>query len=559
MRQRTVFSARLLMTAVLSFLLVLGCAFVSLADETAEKPAINATAQITGCTIDAGRTTVTITATGSGDATGTDGQVYVVEMGSWQNDLAGRTDYVTSAPISSSYTFTFPLNAGTDSDRSYKSFILAVWDGTQYQALTSRHFITNPEIAAKDKSTVKITGKKGLAVDTTLLNDAISLGIKQAKLDMAVNQMQGTGISYTWKGKTYNFSKDYFDKFDHYISTLSNRGVLVTAVILNGWSDSSPDLYLPGLTNDGKHPYYVFNTTTEAGENYVEAVANFLAERYNGSNGHGKIFAWVIGNEINHQYWNYTGAMDIRSYVKIYQHAFRVFYTAVKGRNADSRVFFSIDNIWNDSSQTNGTTYYKGKDVLDQFNSVAAEEGQIDWGLAYHPYPYPMTDPVFWDDGNNGLTQDVTTPILNFYNLHVLTDYMQTDAMRSPTGKVRHITLSEQGFTSMTPGGNKLQEQAAAFAYSYYLTESNPYIESYLLSRQTDAPTETQSSTAFGLYYCDENSSGITATHSKPIYSIFRDIDRAGKSLQVSADCKKTLGISKWSELIPNFVWSGSE
>lgn len=548
-------SMRFFITALVSFVFMIGCAFTSLADD------ITVSAEITGCTIDAGKSTVTITATGTADTAGTDGQMYVVEMGSWQSDLSGRTDYAASAPISTSYTFTFPLNAGTDSDRLYKSFVLAVWDGTSYHALTARHYITNPEVAAADQSTVRVTGKKGLAVNPSLLDDAISLGIKQAKLDMTVNEMIGSGIDYTWHGKTYHFSQEYFDKYDNYISTLSNRGILVTVVLLNGWNENTPDLFIPGLTYTGQYPYYVFNTTTQAGEEYTEAIANFLAERYNGRNGHGKITGWVVGNEINNQYWNYTGAMDVRNYVTIFQHAFRVFYTAVKSNNADSRVYFSINYEWNNFGNVNGKTYYSGKDVLDQFNSVAAEEGQIDWGLAYHPYPCPLTDPVFWDDGSNGLTQDVNTPVLNFYNLHVLTDYMQNDAMKSPNGTVRHIILSEQGFSSVDAQGQqtRLNEQAAAFAYSYYLVESNPYIEGYLLSRHIDAPSEISMNCSFGLYYCDTDSTGIVATHSKPIYTIFRNIDRAGYSSQVSEECKEMLGISKWSELIPEVTWTGAE
>lgn len=529
--------------------------------QEAEQNVISTTGQISSCTIDTDKTNVTLTMTSNAEMAGTDGKIYLVEMKNWQDDLTGRTDYLASQDGASQVSFHFPLNADSTDDRRYSSFIAAVWDTKkqEYKALTPRYYITNPEIMAKDQSALRITGKKGLSIEFSLIEDAMNMGIKQAEINIPVNFLYGNGVDYTYKGQTYHFAKSWLDTYDRVIKTLSGRGVVVTAVILNGWNANDPDMFLPG-TAKSSDPYYMFNTKTEAGQRKLEAAANFLAERYNGSNGHGRLSNWVIGNEINNQYWNHTGAMDVRSYVELYQKAYRTFYAAVKSQNAHSNVLFSIDYYWNDSSKANGSTYYKGKDVLDQFNSVAAAEGPIDWGIAYHPYPYPMNDPVFWDDGSQGLTDSITTPILNFYNLHVLTDYMQSSELRAPDGNVRHIFLTEQGFTSTTPSGEKLKEQAAAYAYSYYLVESNPYIEGYNLARQIDAPSEVNDGISFGLFYCDMNQpNNIVAYHSKPIYYVFKDIDVPSRTLSVSKEAKQTLGISKWSELIPHFKWSGLE
>ena len=52
---------------------------------------------------------------------------------------------------------------------------------------------------------------------------------------------------------------------------------------------------------------------------------------YSGDNpNYGKVSNWIIGNEINNQQWNYMGPMDLTNYVKAYQKAFRVIYTAIK-------------------------------------------------------------------------------------------------------------------------------------------------------------------------------------------------------------------------------------
>ena len=52
------------------------------------------------------------------------------------------------------------------------------------------------------------------------------------------------------------------------------------------------------------------------------------------------------------------------------------------------------------------------------------------------PYPCPMTEPEFWDDPQStGLfTNDFNSPVINFANLNVLTDYFVQDTLRAPAG-----------------------------------------------------------------------------------------------------------------------------
>ena len=138
---------------------------------------------------------------------------------------------------------------------------------------------------------------------------------------------------------------------------------------------------------------------------------------------------------------------------------------------------FSLDYNW--MNEIDGKLKYGGKEIVDSFNSIANVQGQMDWGLAYHPYPCPMIEPEFWDDPKaTGLfTNDFNSPVINFSNLNVLTDYFNQEALKAPSGNVRHIILTEQGFTSYSPTRGDIPEiQAAAYAYSYYLVDSNPYM-----------------------------------------------------------------------------------
>ena len=61
-------------------------------------------------------------------------------------------------------------------------------------------------------------------------------------------------------------------------------------------------------------------------------------------------------------------------------------------------------------------------------------------------------------------------------NISVLTGYLCKNGLRNPDGSVKHVILSEQGYTSHSFNqGNVEWKQAAALAYAYYVTEANPY------------------------------------------------------------------------------------
>ena len=279
-----------------------------------------------------------------------------------------------------------------------------------------------------------------------------------------------------------------------------------------------------------------------------------MAERYSGAHDdYGRVSNWIVGNEINNNLnWNYTGPMDIDSYTKLYSKVFRVAYTAIKSQSRNARVFFSTDYEW---KRANSDLMYGAKDFIDRFNAGIRDEGNIEWGLAYHPYPHPLTEPEFWDDDQTGAVNDTEdSPVVNFKNLHVLTDYFQKDIMRDAGGNVRHIILSEEGFTSKSATrGDVYDIQAAAFAYAYYLVDSNPYIDAFILNRQVDAIIEVNESCAFGLWTVDMSSPGkVIAVMPKNIYNVFKYID-TNKSLKYTEFAKKIIGINKWSDVIPGF------
>ena len=514
------------------------------------------TANISSCTVNGGEIRITGTAQHTEDGVTDDGNYYPFDLMPYEGSIGGRTDYVASSGKTDSFTFTLPFDKNQDEDPLFARYVVAVNKGGVYEAVSNEAYVTNPEVTADYQEPFpEAQTKKGLNIELSMLDDAMSLGVKHTAVNISVREFldPNGSMTYTYNGKTYHFNKSRVEEYDKTIRMFSNKGIIITGIILNGWNTANPELLYPGVKETGTSQYYMFNTATLEGFETCRAVMAFFAERYNGSNpNYGQVSNWIIGNEINNQaIWNYTGPMPLEQYVEIYERMFRVMYTSIRSENANARVYFSTDYNW---VQPNGDTSYGARDLIDCFNNQIKKGGQIDWNLAYHPYPLNLQEPEFWLEDAR-VTDSVDSPVVNFKNLHVLTDYFTRPELLNSQGQVRHIILSEQGFTSQSPSrGNVEKEQAAAFAYAYFLVDSNPYIDSFILSRQVDNLYEAQQSMAFGLWTVNSSSQVITGLDRKRIYPIFRVID-TNKAVEETEYLKSVIGISKWSDVIPDFRW----
>ena len=484
-----------------------------------------------------------------------DGYYYLFELQPYETGIGSRTDYAAWCDKTEKLKFSLPFSGGDSDPRLYSRFVVALKIGDTYQAISAPIYVTNPgDVASFTEEYPEAMSKKGLLIELDMLGDAMELGVKHTTINIPYHHIIGGNLKYHYNGKDYYFNEELIASYDKMISSFSNKGIIVTAILLNGWNDAHPELHEAGLAKSSSAFYYGFNVSTPEGYETTRALFSFMAERYSGADyKHGRVSIWIVGNEVNNnKNWNYVGPMDLASYTKLYEKNFRVAYTAIKSRSKNARVFFSTDYEW---KKQNTNLQYAAKDFIDLFNAGISAEGNIEWGLAYHPYPYPMTEPEFWDDDQTGMVNETfESPVINFKNLHVLTDYFQQAHMRTAGGQVRHIILSEEGFTSDSISRGKVYDiQAAAFAYAYYLVDNNPYIDAFILNRQVDAITEVETSCAFGLWTVDmSRPDKVIAVMPKNIYQVFKHIDTR-KSLRYSEFAKSIVGISDWSEVIPGF------
>lgn len=502
---------------------------------------------IESCLINTETGKVDVTMSAEGLAISDDGYYYLFEEKLYDTALRSD-DYIIEEQKDVNLTFSVNLNYNSASSRLCSKFVVAVKKDGVFLPISKPRYITNPEAIAKYSLSFGNTdSKKGLLVDPEKLrsSELDDLGVRHAAYNIPLSRILGETsnafyptVYYTYNGRNYAFNGQIIAEYDYIFTALTNKGITTTAIILNDIHPGYMQLIHPKARSGGRAPYYAFNATDEAGTEYIAAIASFLANRYSG-NGHGKVVNWVIGNEINaRSEWNYIEYMDTASYVEEYAKAFRIFYNSIVSVNGNARVYISLDQQWGKSLySSNG---YSSKEILDEFNKNISAGGNIDWGVAYHPYNYPLTSAKAWStSGKAGsyVLDSSTTPVITIKNIHVLTDYLQREEYLTDSGGVRHVILSEMGYTSSA--GQDLQ--AASFVYAYKVIEANQYIDSMLFSRETDASEEVAQGLALGI--C------TLGGGRKSIYNAFKYVDTAESATHTDF-ALRVIGISNWNEVI---------
>lgn len=220
-------------------------------------------------------------------------------------------------------------------------------------------------------------------------------------------------------------------------------------------------------------------------------------------------------------------------------------YNTVTSVYSNARVYISLDHLWNTNTVA-GT--FASRKMLDAFAAALKKQGNIPWNLAFHPYNSPLTEPRFWENTNGQITQALTTPAINMGNIGLLTSYI-----RSTYGSNVRIILSEQGYTSVKNFTENVEkDQSAAIVYSYYLTEANDMIDSFIMNRHVDHTTETAQRLNLGLWTTTGNTSPEWAGRKKDSWQVFKYMD-TNQSPSVSDQYLSQIGASGWSQLIPEY------
>ncbi len=477
-----------------------------------------------------------------------DGKFYVYADEVFQDGTTGSV--VATVDAGTSVTVSFPLNYNTAESNLSRKFLIAVKQNGQMVQVSDEHYITNPEAIAAYTAGRMDNGIKGILPDLTKSSreEVQELGIKQVVYNMAVDDIcsgasEPGALPFTYNGTTYYFNGNMIGKFDSMFKSFNHYGVQVTIVLLNrGENPYSQDLVHP-MAVGASCPGYALNVADEAGVDHLKAVGAFLAQRYSGKFGCGQVDNWILGNEVNARTsWWYTSSDSLDFNVGIYVKAFRIIYNEMKSMNANVRIYNSIDQEWNRKSNPGS---FLAKDYLDKFNYYVTREGNIDWGLSFHPYNSPLYDPYAWNGPAVWVQDSITSPYITMQNLHILINYMHQSSLLNPAGEVRSISLAEIGYTSSF--GNEQQE--ASIVYGYLKAASFPEIDSFILFRQTDEASEMESHLALGLFDLNGN--------KKPSYEIYKNLGTANEAA-AKARASEIIGMDIDQMISQNIMWTRS-
>ncbi|MBP5291612.1 MAG: hypothetical protein J6Y90_03220, partial [Lachnospiraceae bacterium] len=467
---------------------------------------------------------VQIDVTSEGIPASDDKYYYLFEQATYEDGISEDAEPIAKIYKGDDTSFTINLNKGTADSRLFSKFAVGVKLDGQYTTISHAKYITNPgACAGYSYGGMAHSSIKGILPDPLRIGELADLGVEYATYNIPLSHILTTsgGIAYSYGGVTYHFNAGVINNYDDLFRRLNNMGIDVAAIILNDASVGAfPEITHPDARGGSTAPYRMFNATSESGVKALAAIGSFLGNRYSGS-GHGNVSMWIIANEVNaRKEYNYMPFVDVNTYTAAFTRAFRVFYNAIKSQNSSAKVYIPIDQRW--TYNTSKTGDYDAKDVLDIFAASLKEYGDINWGLAAHPYSFPNGNTAFWKPSKH-VTHDYSSPVITMDNIEVLTNYMQTEAMLTSEGKMRSIILSEIGYSSTS--GEAVQ--AAAFAYAYTKMVNNGHIDALMLSRQTDAGDEIA---ALGLALGLQTTGG----GKKYIWNVFKYIDTDRRNEVVS-------------------------
>lgn len=478
---------------------------------------------------------------------GDDGKYYIYANEVFQDGPVGTV--VATVDAGASVTATFPLNYNTADSNLSRKFLVAVKRDGQMMQVSDEHYITNPEANAAYTTGRMTRGIKGLLPEVSAIatGELKDLGIQQVVYNIYLDEIcaapgdSGT-VTFDYNGKTYYFSNGRMTHYDQMVKGFNDQGIQVTMVILNrGGTEGSQDLVHPMALDGVECPSYALNVEESDGVEHLKAVSAFLGQRYSGSTGHGQIDNWILGNEVNARTsWWYMNSTSLDVNVNAYVKAFRIVYNELKSMNANVQVYNSIDQEWGRKSNPGS---FLAKDYLDQFNYYINREGNIDWGLSYHPYNSPLYDPYAWNGPSVWVKQNVLTPYITMQNIDVLIDYMHQSKFLSPSGQVRSISLAEVGYTSYF--GDEKQE--ASVAYGYLKAATLPDVDAFMLFRLKDDAHEMESKLSLGI-------TNLDGSH-KPAYDIYKSLGTANEGA-AKERASEIIGMDIDEMIGNNIVWT---
>ena len=344
-----------------------------------------------------------------------------------------------------------------------------------------------------------------------------------------IDNIKRGAYSWDFQGKTYFFNKGYVDSIDSQVKEYTKADIGVTLILI-AWNSSQWNWkadYPTALLYEGgsdKGTIVGVNTSNEEGAKYWMAAVEFLAERYSRADKkYGRINNVVVGNEIDYAYdYNNIGpkATSLDVYMEEYSRLLRLTHMAISKYMDCVTVTVPTTHDWMRAEYYN---CYKPKEIYDWLNEKTKAEGDYNWGLSPHCYPFSLANSFgIEDDTINGrkmygMSGDYkTSSFLSFSNLEILQEYLEQDQMKY-NGELRDVYLTESGCSSYLCREGDLRRQAAYTAAAYYKAAVLDCVDAFIYYRAYDHENEVAAGMTTGLVDSDGS--------KKYVYDVWKYID----------------------------------
>lgn len=393
-----------------------------------------------------------------------------------------------------------------------------------------------------------LTGKKGMGGYrlNRFAADLDTMDIRSVTVNINLNSLiysserPGT-FAREYGGITYWFDSTKVETLDKVLTYCSSRGVVTSAITLIGLNSADPE-----LTPVFRHPdcdggfFSMPNMTTAEGFNAYAAVLDFLADRYS-TGEHGRINHWIIHNEVDYGIgWTNMGKQPYELYMDAYEKSMRLNYNIARLYDQNSWVLGSYTHNWTVGEDENG---FLVKEMLEDHVRYGNLEGDFLWGVAQHPYPQDLNEPVFWERDTQ-TTWSMDSKYLTFKNLEVIDEWIR-DPGHFYKGKTKRLLfLSENGTNSRSYSEEDLANQAAGACWAWKKIEALPGIDAVQWHAWIDNRGEFGLRIGLRRYPDDETEPGGV----KPAWEVWRAAG-TDKEDEVFAPYLKVIGINDWSEI----------
>jgi hypothetical protein len=408
------------------------------------------------------------------------GPLFLAEISPYEH-LTQQTAFEFLVPIrQKNKTFSLKLDRmverhGILQDRLLSKWVIVEKRGSGYAVASHARYADNITPKYND-AYVQPATKKGLggysAGREAPVSDLDSLGIGSVTVNIWINQLYRSEASaghtaFTYQGRTYYVDTKELQKLDETLLSTAARNIEVSAILLVGKADNSPDKTIGKLL---QHPdmdpagiYSMPNVTSPEGVQYYSAILDFLAARYSRPDQKwGRIHHYIIHNEVDAGWvWTNAGEKTALVFMDLYHKSMRMTYNIARSYNPHAKVFISLTHYWN---WTSNPRFYHSKDLLEQLLAFSGAEGDFEWAIAQHPYPESLREPKVWLDKK--VSFDYETPLITFKNIEVLDAWVQQPEVLYKGKHRRTVYLSENGTNSPTYSEQDLTEQAAGMAYA---------------------------------------------------------------------------------------------